>query len=169
MKETHRPLARTEDLVVEELQDEVLVYDRRNNKVHCLNPAAASVWRLCDGKRTLAEMTKRLTGEGLTAQAGEQVVLMALQRLSRLGLLVKPYKRQSSVPAMTRRQALQKLGLTAAVALPLITSMVAPTAAQAATPPGCAGAGEACSTGPGGAPCCGGLSCVDRGAGFRCG
>ena len=37
------------DFVVERLADEVLVYDLSAHRAHCLSPAAARVWALCDG------------------------------------------------------------------------------------------------------------------------
>lgn len=160
MEKLYRPLARTEDLIVEELQDEVLLYDRRSDKVHCLNSAAASVWRLCDGKRTIAEMAKRLPSEGLKSPTDEQVVLITLDRLSRLGLLVEPYKGRAAVPVMTRRRMIRNLGLSAAAAVPLIMSMAAPTTAQGAY--GCIGLGGACSTSSG-SRCCPGLTCTNIG------
>jgi hypothetical protein len=55
---------------------------------------------------------------------------------------------------MNRRQMVQALGLAAAVALPVVASIVAPTPAQAAT---CVGSGGSCA---GGQICCAGLSCV---------
>jgi hypothetical protein len=62
MKETtHRPLARTDDLVINELTDEVLVYDRQRDKALCLNAAAASVWKQCDGHSTVAEIAGKLS------------------------------------------------------------------------------------------------------------
>jgi hypothetical protein len=52
VKRTKRrmPLVRTVDLVIQELGQEILVYDLTCNKAHCLNRAAALVWRRCDGR-----------------------------------------------------------------------------------------------------------------------
>ena len=38
------PRARQDELVVEELQDETLVYDLKRHKARCLNRTAALVW-----------------------------------------------------------------------------------------------------------------------------
>ena len=46
------PTARKSGLVVQEMPDELLVYDTENNKAHCLNTTAAFVWKSCDGKKT---------------------------------------------------------------------------------------------------------------------
>ena len=47
-----KPLARSEELVIEELGDELLVYDESTHRAHCLSATAARVWRACDGQRT---------------------------------------------------------------------------------------------------------------------
>ena len=40
-----KPVARTENLIAEEIWDEVVVYDQTDNLVHRLNASAAIVWR----------------------------------------------------------------------------------------------------------------------------
>ena len=47
------PRARHDRLVVEQIGDEILIYDTVNNCAHTLNRTAALVWKLCDGKRTV--------------------------------------------------------------------------------------------------------------------
>ena len=42
-----RPKSRTDNLVVQEMNDEVLVYDLDSNKAVCLNETAAIVWKSC--------------------------------------------------------------------------------------------------------------------------
>ena len=49
------PLARRERLLVEELPDEVLVYDLDREKAHCLNRTAALIWNHCDGRTTVED------------------------------------------------------------------------------------------------------------------
>src|SRR5688500_2030993 len=43
------PVAREENLTVEELGDELLIYDLTSHRAHSLGAAAAQVWRACDG------------------------------------------------------------------------------------------------------------------------
>ena len=62
--ETYAPRARQEDLVIEGLDGETLVYDMRTHKAHCLNPTAALVWNRCDGRATVGEMRAALEKEG---------------------------------------------------------------------------------------------------------
>ena len=77
------PRARQDELVVEELQDETLVYDLERHKARCLNRTAALVWRHCDGQTSVAEVAALLE-EQLAIPADEAVVWMALDRLSRV-------------------------------------------------------------------------------------
>src|SRR5664280_2841413 len=49
-----RPLARGQDLVVEPLGDELLVFDATVHRAHSLNAFAAAVWHACDGPLTPA-------------------------------------------------------------------------------------------------------------------
>ena len=67
--ETRKPVARTEELGVEEIGDELLVYDQRSDQAHCLGSAAARVWRACDGTRTVEEFSVALTLEKGTVAA----------------------------------------------------------------------------------------------------
>ena len=146
------PLARTDQLVVEELPDEVLVYDLERHAAHCLNKASAAVWKSCDGKTTVAEMTRRL-GREFNAPVGEDVVWLALAQLRKFRLLEEG---SGGVPLrkVSRRDLVRKY-LPAALAVPLILSVPAPTPAQAASK--CAGAFEPCDFPDN--PCCPGLSC----------
>ena len=52
------PKARQHGLVIQEMPDEVLVYDLDTNKAHCLNRSAALVWRSCDGNNTVADIVR---------------------------------------------------------------------------------------------------------------
>src|SRR3954447_2898920 len=47
-----KPMARRQDLIVQEVEDEVLVYDEMTAQAHCLNLEAARVWHACDGQKT---------------------------------------------------------------------------------------------------------------------
>jgi hypothetical protein len=58
------PFARTHQLIVQEVPDEVLVYDLDRHKAHCLNRTSAIVWKHCDGKTTVAEAKRLLERAG---------------------------------------------------------------------------------------------------------
>jgi Coenzyme PQQ synthesis protein D (PqqD) len=135
------PSQRTHDLVVHDLPDEVLVYDRRTDQAHCLNHTAALVWRACDGASTTNEIARKLTAK-LDRPISEDLVLLALDQLDKFQLLETSTFSGVRLAALTRRQMVRTLGIAAAVAVPLVTSIIAPTPAQAAT---CIAAGQPCS------------------------
>lgn len=145
--ESYVPRARQEDLVIEGLGDETLVYDMRSHKAHCLNRTAALVWNRCDGKATVSEMRVALEKE-FHMPVDSDVVWLAIEQLSQAKLLSDRLPGSVSQQAMSRRAVIRKIGLGAAVALPLVTSILAPTTAEAST---CLPAGAACTTG---SQCC---------------
>jgi len=143
------PQMRTDGLVTQPLGDEILVYDLHRHQAHSLSRSAAIVWNHCDGKTTVSEMCELLTTEFETPMA-EQIVLLGLAQLRKARLLEESLSPSSSpVPAISRREVIRRVGLAAAAALPMVTSIIAPRAAQAAncTPNGqaCNGNGNCCS------------------------
>ena len=135
-----KPLARQADLVVEHFGDEVLVYDLEFDRAYCLNATAAEIWKHCDGHNTFGQLAKLLKPE-LSSPAAEEITRLTLQQLSQKKLLAdEPAMTRSAL--VSRRALVRGLGVTAA-ALPLITSIVSPTPAEAAT---CLSSGQACTT-----------------------
>ena len=51
-----KPVARREGVLVRELTGELLVYEQREHRAHCLNRTAAAVFRNADGTRTVADL-----------------------------------------------------------------------------------------------------------------
>jgi hypothetical protein len=125
------PVARTESLIVKEVDGETLVYDLTTDKAHCLNDTAARVWKNCDGRKSVSEISEVLSTESNTS-VKDEVVWLALDQLEKFKLLEEAPARPAFLAGMTRRQAVTQLGI-AAVALPMIISIVAPTAASAAS------------------------------------
>src|SRR5882762_498071 len=101
---TANPLARKERLIIKELQDEVLVYDMDRDKAHCLNLAAAAVWKKCDGSHTPAQIAKSLRAE-TKANVGEDFVWLALDQLGRDHLLEERLEWPTHLPRLSRREA----------------------------------------------------------------
>ena len=143
------PPARTNGLVVKTVADEVLVYDLQTHRAHSLNRVAAAVWRRCDGTRDVAAIAAELQREG-TVPVTEEAVRYALGELGRARLLAGPV----AAARLTRRDVMRRLGTAAAVALPVVTTIVAPTAAQAQSQSVvCVGSETPCTSD---AQCCGG-------------
>lgn len=152
----HLPTMRKHGLVIDDLTDEVLIYDLDRHEAHCLNRSAALVWRSCDGARPPAEIARRLTAE-LDAPFSEDLVLLALSQLEKFHLLEQAETAPAHFPGLSRRQMVRRLGFAAAVAVPVITSIVAPTAVQAAT---CIQPGQPCNVN---VLCCSILGCNPSG------
>ena len=150
------PLARTEQLLVMDMDGETLVYDLARHRAHCLNPAAARVWRLCDGRTSVEEMA-RVVADATGTAADEDLVWYALRRLNG-ARLIEGLRPAAPTHAVTRRDLLQRM--TAAglgmLMLPTVASIVAPTTLQAQA--SCLPAGAQCSKSAG-PRCCTGLTC----------
>jgi len=130
------PLARTEDMVVQDLPDEVLVYDLRNHKAHCLNRTAAFVWNRCDGRSTPDEIAEMMEKEW-QSPVSVDAVWFTLNKLSKADLLHERIVLPQSKSGMSRRTAIRRLGI-GALMIPAVISIVAPTAmAGSSIPPIC--------------------------------
>jgi hypothetical protein len=143
------PKARTEQLIVKEVDDEVLVYDLKSDKAHCLNKTAANVWKNCDGEKSLSDIKAALASDS-GAAVDEGVVWLALDQLKQFKLLAEVPSAPAVFAGMSRRQLMRNLGV-AAIALPVVVSIISPTAAFAAS-----------CINPGGAPP--GATCLTNGA-----
>ena len=115
------PKARDSHLLVHQVEDEMVVYDRAQKRAHRLNEAVAKVWSLLDGERSVDEIAGEL-------ELDESVVALAVDDLANAQLL------ESSEPlSVSRRSALRRVASAAAVGvlLPVVASIPAPLAAEA--------------------------------------
>jgi hypothetical protein len=76
------PKAKTERLIVREIDGETLIYDSSRHAASCLNEFAARVWRECDGETSVAAIAAML-GED------ERAVWLALHQLTKAELLTE--------------------------------------------------------------------------------
>jgi hypothetical protein len=134
MKE-NKPLGRKEDIVVQEMNGEVLIYNLKDNKAFCLNETSALVWQLCDGNKSVSEISQAV-GKKLNAPVSEDLVWLALDQLKNEKLLANNEEIVPAFNGVSRREVIKKIGLTSVVALPFVSSLIAPTASQAASPAG---------------------------------
>ena len=127
------PKAREEGLIIEPLDGELLVYDTKSHRSNALNATAALIWRHCDGKTSIPDLARRLAAE-LGAPEDEALALLALDRLAKAKLL-EENRLPEGAEKVTRRSVARRLALVGGmtVLLPVIQSIVAPTAAEAAT------------------------------------
>lgn len=125
------PRARIDRLVISELDDETLIYDLERDEALCLNQTAALVWKRCNGKTTIGEVAGLLQDQ-LRAPVDVDIVWLALKQLQRFHLIEKGAGSVVGLPPVSRRTLLLKYA-PAALALPVIMSITAPTPAQAAS------------------------------------
>jgi coenzyme PQQ synthesis protein D (PqqD) len=131
-------MARDAGLVVDSIGDELLVYDTECGRAHSLNAVAAAVWRACDGQRDVDQLA------GFTG-FDRGAVELALNNLLDVELITG-----YAASGVSRRAVLRRLSLTAAglaVALPVIRSITAPTAAMALSNAGDPCSGQTCGAG----------------------
>lgn len=123
------PVARTESLIVKEVDGETLVYDRKTDQAHCLNETAALVWKNCDGNKSVSEIARLISAESNT-KVNDEVVWLALDQLEKFKLLDTRPGKPSFLSGLTRRQMVARMGI-AAVTLPAVVSILSqPAQAQ---------------------------------------
>lgn len=118
------PKARNKNILTQDLDKELLIYDLISNKAYSLNETSKTVYQNCDGKTLFADLKSKynLTGD---------LIFLALDELKRKNLLETETNYQSPFAGMNRREVLRKVGFASMIALPVISSLVAPTAAMA--------------------------------------
>ena len=102
-RESLVPKARHNDLVVQELGDEVLVYDLKLHQAHCLNRTAALIWEHCDGKQTVWGLA-RLLEQKLGVVTDEEVVWLGLRQLNKFHLLQERMAPSAGPERISRRE-----------------------------------------------------------------
>lgn len=148
------PKSKKESIVVQENDGETLIYNTSTQKAYLLNESAAFVWNNCDGNRDAGAIAKELA-EKYKHKVDEDIVWLAIDQLNRESLMTEA----GDIPAVfnkkSRREVIKRLGLGAVIALPTITSLIAPVSADAAST--CLSAGQTgCLSGT---PCCPNLTC----------
>jgi Coenzyme PQQ synthesis protein D (PqqD) len=154
---TKLPFLRTENLVVKELPNELLIYDLEKNKAFCLNETARLIMDECDGKTSIDEATESLSRK-LKSKVTEDMVWMVVEQFEKSNFLKGNYE----IPVQTSRVSRRKILQTAAalgIALPIVTSLVAPTAIHAQS--GCIGQNGECIIDRDVSGCCENLECVE--------
>lgn len=119
------PQRRTDEVLLEQIEDETIVFDVREKRVHALNPTIGKVFSLCDGSRSVSAIAREL-GTDLSPEDRAEVVWTALCELDKSGLLAKNLP-TSAVDAdlLTRRNLLRKIAAVG-ITVPMVTSIVAP-------------------------------------------
>lgn len=128
------PKARTKNLIISELDDEMLVYDLKADKCHCLNKTAYLVWQNCNGKNHLQDIAAQF-GVNLQQEFSEKLTVLTLAKLEEANLLEANAGFQRIVAGISRREMMRSLALSVTVALPIVASVIAPTSVSAQSCP----------------------------------
>ncbi len=124
------PQARTKDIIVQEMKDELLVYDLKTDKALCLNETAEIIWKMCDGKTSISEISLKMS-EILGKAVTEEIVWLAVDKLREDNLLSNFDYVHTKFNGMSRRQVIRKIGFASVIALPIVSSITAPLASNA--------------------------------------
>ncbi len=123
---------KNENIVVQELEKEILIYNLETNKAFCLNDTSAMIYQLCNGKRTVSEISQSLNKK-MKQITNEEFIWLALDQFKRDGLLENNDKFEIDFGGLSRRQIIKKIGLFSTIALPVVSSVLAPSAVMAAS------------------------------------
>lgn len=124
-----KPIGLTNNILVQNLDKEVLLYDLERDKAYCLNETSGMIWNLCDGENTVEDIRRRV-GLQLKTRVPEEVIWLALDDLKNKKLLGDCEEIKSDFNGLSRRAVIRKMGLATMIALPLILAVTSPTVAQ---------------------------------------
>jgi len=116
---------------VEQLGQELCIYNWQRKEVHALNATAALVWQYCDGQTSPTQIAQALQA-ALNVPNAEELVWLTLSQLEKTHLLAEAVVKSAHRKVLPRR-AFLKLGIAAAL-LPVVHSIVAPTPVAAQSP-----------------------------------
>lgn len=134
------PKAVNKDMLVQELEKELLIYDLKKNKAYSLNETTAAVYKACDGQTDLEEFAA-------VSSFSSDLIFFTLDELKKKNLIADD-KSVSPFSGMTRREVIKRVGAGTAATLPVILMLTAPISTQAAS---CTPEGSTCTTA---AECC---------------
>ncbi len=123
-----KPIAQTAHMLVQELENETVVYDRKRHRAHCLHSTAAALWKCCDGETEAGAIDGRLRSEfGVTVES--EVIETALNQLLKARLIEPGSVDPAKLPVVAGPEAARNLAILDAA--PLVASIDVPSAADA--------------------------------------
>lgn len=85
---------------------------------------------MCDGSNSAADISRKLSRE-LNREFNEDLVWLAIDQLKKEDLLENGQEIRTRFEGASRRELIRRVGLASMMALPAISSLLAPTAAMA--------------------------------------
>ncbi|NNE99054.1 MAG: PqqD family protein [Pyrinomonadaceae bacterium] len=164
-----KPKSRQNNIVLQKLKDELLIYDLISDRAFCLNRTSSAVWQQCNGKKTISEIASNVQKEfGPTVCTN--FVSLAVKRFIDENLLEGQFDISVVQAGISRRELLQRVAISSAVTLPIVSSLTAPKAVNAqsvcAPAPNAADGCPCSANGNCASGCCGpsGAGCVTTGS-----
>lgn len=124
------PFGRKENLVIQEVENEILIYDLKKNEAFCLNETSAFIWKMCDGKNSTVDISQAVKKKFKT-NIDDGFIWLALDQLKKNDLIETEPEVPASFLGMSRRQVIRQIGLSSMVMLPVVASVISPTSVQA--------------------------------------
>lgn len=121
-----------ENLVTHDSEEETLIYDLDQDKAFCLNQTSAIVWRFCNGKNSISDISKNLS-KHFNIPVDENFVWFILEQLGKKNLIRNVPEMPAELGGLSRRDVIKRIGLGTMIALPVISSLIAPLATHAAS------------------------------------
>jgi len=118
------PSARNKDIVVQILDNETLIYDLNSHQAYNLNETLSLVYQSCDGETTFDQLKSK-------NKLSNDIIFLALDQLHKAKLLEENEEFRSPFANVSRREVIRRIGFASVIALPIISTLVAPTAADA--------------------------------------
>ncbi len=118
-----KPKARNNKILIQEIENEVLIYDLTNNKVFNLNKTAALVWRNCNGTNSVEIISEN-------TNFPVNLILLTIDELQKYNLFEEEFVTNLPTDKSNRRKLLMQFAATA-FALPAIITLVAPKSINA--------------------------------------
>jgi len=108
MKESNTyPIGRNNDVVSQESGKEVLIYDLLINKLFCLNETSSIVWKLCNGKNSVLQISKELSRQFKTPVSAD-FVWLAINQLKSENLIDNKIEFPTEFGKNSRRDLIKK-------------------------------------------------------------
>ena len=126
------PKARRERLFVQDVDDELVIYDQNTRKTHRLNPTASLVWQTCDGKKSVSDIAAALQAR-VARPVDEDLVRIALGQLEAANLLEHGLGDPPGSATERRRAFLRKAGAVSLL-MPVVATLPRPSLAASLSP-----------------------------------
>lgn len=125
-----KPIGLRNNVLTQDLDKELLLYDLARDKVFCLNETSMVIWNLCDGENTVENLRRKVSSQ-LKTNINEELIWLTLDMLKSEQLLSNHLEVTINFNGLSRREVIKKVGLSTMVTLPFVSAVIAPNAAAA--------------------------------------